>query len=269
VNRWNIDAWLKRLWLINGIALLGILLFGLGVVAVQFLSNRRGTRDVAVAALATAGGPAHAPDRIRAVRFDIPTSIRGTQTRIALIRNGADFAPPSYAPVGSSDYSASQGQEGPIVNVVFLAGDRSAGRLLLDRPAFISNVSYPGQRYAEDSLAIWITYQIALDDTNKDGKLDAGDAVDLYVSDLEGRNFRRVLPQGWRNIEYSSRHDGRTLDLTALEPPKSGVEFDEKRAVQRAFVYDVPAGRLESFAALESLTTQAARLLGAARSVRR
>jgi len=47
----------------------------------------------------------------------------------------------------------------------------------------------------DDSLQAWITYEIAFEDTDGDGGLDENDAASLYVSDLHGGSFRRVLPK--------------------------------------------------------------------------
>src|SRR2546430_9828368 len=54
-----------------------------------------------------------------------------------------------------------------------------------------------------DSLQTWITYDIAFEDTDGDGGLDEDDAASLYVSDLHGGSFRRVLPEGWSILRRS------------------------------------------------------------------
>lgn len=256
------DRWLKRIWLVNGIVLLALPVVGLAAAAFTMLGNWRGDRAVAVAATAPDEGAATA-DRVRAVRFDVPVDVRGTATRLVLVRNGASYL------AGSDDYPSSGSgksqREGPIVNVAFLPADGAAGRLLLDRPAYLSDVSWPGEPYDRaDSLQTWISYEVALEDTNGDGSLDDEDRKELYVSDLEGHALRRVLPAGWRLEDYESLGDGRTLVVTALAAPKPGEQWDERRALERAFRYDVPAGRIESFAALDSLVVEAGRLLGGA-----
>ena len=81
------------------------------------------------------------------------------------------------------------------------------------------------------------------------------------VSDLDGNNLKPVLPTGWRLKDYTSRNDRRTLVITAFASPKAGEKFDERRALERAFLYDVQSGKLEPFAALDSLVARAGRVL--------
>lgn len=257
------DRWLKRIWLVNGVALLGLLLFGLGAALFAVIGDWRGDKAIAVAAPAPDGGPREDAGRVRAVRFDVPEEMRGTKTRIVFVRNGtADLPESGSGSFERNQYSGGQ-SDGPIVNLIFLPADGSPGHLLFDRPAWVKDVSYPGKDYGHaDSLQTWITYEAALEDSNRDGQLDQEDELQLFVSDLEGRGLKPVLPAGWRFKEYESLHDSRALAITAIEAPHPGKDYDERRAAERAFLYDVPSGRLQSFAALDSLVAHAGKLLG-------
>jgi hypothetical protein len=260
------ERWLKRVWLINGIVLFALLALGLGFAAVAAVREWRGNEAVAVAAPTPRGRDGSA-DRVRAVRFDVPHAVRGTSTRIVLVRHGADYLAEKYAGLsGGSGYDM-RVRDGPVVNVIFLPAEGAPGRLLFVRPAYLTDVSYPGKEYGRaDSLQTWIAYQVVLEDSDADGKLDEDDQQELFVSDLEGRSLRRVLPAGWRLKEYESLRNGRELVVTALEAAKPGVKRDEQRALQRAFLYDVPTSRLQSLPALDSLVAEAGRLLGGAQA---
>lgn len=254
------DRWLKRIWLVNGVALLLLLLGGLVVAGVSLLGDWRGEKAVAVAA--PSEEPVEGGDRARAVRFDVPEDIRGTTTRIVLVRNGAD-----YLPAGSYDLArkVSDGGpgEGPLVNVAFLPANGAAGHLLFGQPAFLTEVAYPGVEYGRaDSLQTWITYEAVLTDSNGDGKLNGDDNHELMVTDLDGNNLRRILPARLQLKSYRTLKDHRTILVTALERPASpDGKFDEHRAPERAFVYDVAAGQLQSIAPLDSLMAQAGRVM--------
>jgi hypothetical protein len=247
----TIDRVLRWVWLINGVLLLGMLVLGVVVVAGAWVTDLV-TRDPGVA-VAPRGPPGE--ERPRAVRYELPSAIRGTESRIVLIRHGRGFG----SPASSGDRYFS-GDESPIVNVAFLDG--SGGRLLLDRPAYLAAVSWPGEgdrssRMVKDSLLQQIVYEMALEDGDGDGKLDHRDRPSLYVSDLDGRNLRRVLPAGMVLREWEPLADGSLL-VTALEAPAAAADADEMP--QRSFLVGGD-GRARPHAALDSVAAAAGRIL--------
>src|SRR2546422_2900601 len=145
------------------------------------------------------------------------------------------------------------------VNAIFLEPGGGPGHLLLDRPALIRSVNFP--RSKDDSLQAWITYEIAFEDTDGDGGLDENDAASLYVSDLHGGSFRRVLPEGWSILAHEPL-DGRRIVVLALRSAERGDRRSLEEPPERAFFYDVQTGRAEPYAALDSLTARAARIVG-------
>jgi hypothetical protein len=63
--------------------------------------------------------------------------------------------------------------------------------------AAIIHVPHPvGDGFEADGLLG--TYEIAFEDSDRSGRLDHADAAELYISDLDGGNLRRVLPAGFR-----------------------------------------------------------------------
>jgi hypothetical protein len=256
----DMDRWLKRLWMVNGVLLLGLLVLGTGALLVSWLSGAFGGKNSVVAPDTTRAGPI----KPRAVRFSAPREIWSTKTRVVIVRygkgqQGAGFGSGSDMSSGAAYlYRGDRDSDGPRVNLIFLTGTEP-GRVLLDRPAFISWLDYPTDK--SDSLQRWITYHIAFDDSNKDGRLDSDDRSELYVSDLEGSDLRRVLPPGMRLLDEDPLGDGRHLIVTALQVPNDwrGSE-DELR--ERAYLYDVPTGVTTPYVGLDSLVQRAARVLG-------
>lgn len=243
----NLDRALRAVWLTIGVLLLGVIVV-LGFVAVAGWLGTRGASEDAVRVAREAGAPAREPDRLR---MSLPDSVRGTGTRIIRVYRAPEPGRTSY---GSGSASVAQG---PTVNVVFV--DDQGARLLLDRPAYIRVIDVPGNGTAEgtvDAAQDWIAYDVALEDGNRDGRLDERDPRALYVSGLDGRNLRPVVRPPLRVSEYAPIRPGRML-VYAMEP----VAGDTARTRQRTFIYDVASGRLAPFQALDAVGEQAAAIL--------
>jgi hypothetical protein len=254
----DMDRWLKRLWMGNGVLLLVLFVLGIGALVFSLLSGVFTTKN-AVRAPTPSSGAALTP---RAVRYSLPRDIWGRKTRLVVVRYGKGQQGRSRG-LGSeggrefNSYDDDHYSDGPVVNLLFLPAT-GAGRVLLDKPAYVSSFDFP--RSKEDSLERWISYEIAFEDTNADGRLDADDRVDLYVSDLDGSSLRRVLPLGMRLLAQKGTGDGRHLVVTALQVPSDWRGSDDELP-QRAFLYDVPTGSLTPYGALDSLVQRAAGIL--------
>jgi hypothetical protein len=247
----SLDRTLKLLWLAIGALLLLFLAAGGVMILAQVIRNA-GAGDAAVRVASEAGTPREEP---RAVRYGMPAPIRGTATRIVMVANGTAY---EYGAGMSGGTAMSRRMSGAEVNVMFI--DANGTRLLLDRPAYIRDVDYPMPSHDETVERNWIAYLVALEDTNRNGQLDARDAVALYLSDLDGHDLRPVLRQSLRYQGHEALDAGRVL-VYALEPP-SGAAVDEDRMRQRAFIYDVASGQLSPYATLDSAAARAGQILG-------
>lgn len=248
----SLERAFRVVWLVVGGLLLLFLLVGGVLVAAQWIGNAGAANDAV--RVATQSRPA-AKDEARAVRYDLPLPMRGTSTRLVLVSYGKGYEP-------SGSYGIADTREGGAwVNAIFVDG--AGARPLLDRPAYIRDVDYPnpvGARMPGEAPQTWITYVMALDDSDRNGRLDARDETSVYVTDLEGRGLRRVLDPPLRFVSYQGLDGGRML-VYALEPP-AGERVDETRMRQRAFIYDVAAGRLAPYAALDSAAARAGQIVG-------
>jgi hypothetical protein len=247
----SLNRTLALLWLAIGVLLLLFLVGVLGMIVTQAIRNA-GAGSEAVR-IATEDQPMR--QEPRAIRYTPPLDVRGTQTRIVMVSYGADHEA-SFMFEGGY---ASSGPRTASVNVIFV--DANGARLLLDRPAYIRDVSYP-HRTEDDPLdppRSWISYVVALDDTNGNGELEHRDAATLYVTDLDGRDFRPVIRPPLRYHHHGVLDPARIL-VYALEPP-AGQDVEEKRMRQRAFVYEVASGRLSPYAAVDSAAARAGQIL--------
>jgi len=240
----SLDRTFRIVWLVVGGLILLALLIG-GVLALLQLFGNAGAGDDAAR---IANEARTAPRKVPAVRYDLPQPIRGTSTRIVLVEDG-----------GSSGYSGyGRGRES-FVNAVFV--DAAGARLLLDRPAWIREVRFPRPGDAPaDPAWTWISYVMALEDTDRNGILGPLDPMGLYVTDLDGRGLRPVLLPPLRYQRHQPLDGGRML-VYALEPPAGEDRADEERMRQRAYVYDVAAARLSPYTALDSATARAAEIV--------
>lgn len=248
----TLDRALRVIWLLIGAALLLLLLAG-GVMVVAQMIRNAGATDDAVRVAREAGTPREEP---RAVRYGLPQPIRGTETRIVLIGYGEGY---QRAVAGDSyGLSSRGGRVGADVNAAFL--DANGARLLVDRPAFIHDVRLAGEgELRTDSLSTWITFLMALDDADGNGRLDDRDPPALYVTDRDGRNLRAVLRPPLRYESHQALDAARML-VYALEPP-AGQRVDADEMRQRAFIYEVASGQLSPYAALDSAAARAGQIL--------
>ncbi|HEU4558553.1 MAG TPA: hypothetical protein VFS20_11920 [Longimicrobium sp.] len=239
----RLDRVLRWVWLIIGVLLLILILSSLVFVASEAIGARGGSSaaDSTSSSVDADSGKADSP-----LRYDPPEAIRGSAARIVMIRRGSGY---TYRSTASSAPSSG---EAPAVNVAFLEGD--GARLLLGQPAYIRRVAFPGSpRVAPGDTLRWIVYEMALEDSNGNGRMDESDQRSLYVSDLQGRGLRRVLPPGYELRDWAPQPGG-SLIVTGVQ-----LARDAGAMVQRAFVVDA-AGAVRPHAALDSVIGAAARI---------
>jgi hypothetical protein len=255
----------RRIWLTNGILLLLLMLGALGLAGYALLNELWGTDDDGVRPTANGAQPS-AELRPRAIRYDDPELVLNSRWMLVQVRYGTDYSEPTGSSLGLTSAAYDRGYDagGPLVNVLFLPEDGGPGRLLLNRPAYIRALKFPRERRGYPAEHIdsvpWITYDIALEDTDRSGRLDHEDAAELYISDLGGENFRRVLPAGFR-VRSTQVLPNLQLLVTALDARES-ERAPEDQLPQRAFRFNPRTGRLTPDAVLDSLASSAGRILG-------
>jgi len=154
-----------------------------------------------------------------------------------------------YASYANDYYSGNQ------INVIFLNKDYQVINTLLDRKACILGMKFQRKSNSTkeiDTSVKYIAYSIAFEDTNKDNKINHYDNGDLYISDLEGRNLKKVTENIY--VEHYKFIDHNSRILIHYKEIKDIPE--EHKEVQFA-IYDIAN---EKFTKLNSLNSELKRL---------
>ncbi len=264
------DRWLRRVWLVNGVLLLALFLWAGAYLAFAGVSSLVGNRHGDDVSLKGTGKDS-SELMLRAVRFSAPQPIHGTDTRLVEIFHGAASMSVSleeaYSGMSIGSGVGEREQNSPRINVLFLRAD-GTGRLLFQKPVIIKEVDFPRPEAADvktpdPTLARrnWIAYVVVSEDTNDNGRLDADDRPTLYVSDLAGQGLHPVLGERMWPDQQFAIGDGSQMLVYALEPQGERKEESKERMRQRALLYDAGTGKLQPYAALDSLTREAARVV--------
>lgn len=250
----------RRVWLLNGLILLpALILLLVSAAASLFPAVFDGGTPAFIAVGPQGQRENDEAARPRAVRYGTPRPIRGSAYRIVEIHHGKAEQSEGAGLSGSYGYGKDR-DVGPLVNAAFLATDGS-GRLLLDRPALITELDFPLPGFNEDSAQRFIAYEIVLEDSDGDGRLTEDDRRALYLSDLTGVGLRAVLPPALRLRGYGASADGREMIILALDSAGTSSGSHEDEWPQRAFRLDLVTGAIQPFTALDSLAGTAGRIL--------
>jgi hypothetical protein len=92
---------------------------------------------------------------------------------------------------------------GATINILFFKEDRSEVYSLLNKNAYIDQVSFPREQryrhydyapYEKEELQPYIIYKIAMKDDNGDNRINSLDNMSYYISDLSGKNLQQITP---------------------------------------------------------------------------
>lgn len=123
-----------------------------------------------------------------------------------------------------------------LVNVIFFNKmDYSDAHLLLSEKANIVLMDAPGEK---DTLQDFILYGLVTEDTNEDGRLNASDHTDLFLSDPAGNNFHRITDEKVYLVKYSINPADYEILLKVQEKP-SEERADNEPRVEKLLVYDL------------------------------
>jgi hypothetical protein len=129
------------------------------------------------------------------------------------------------------------------VNVIFLNEKYQVITSLLDKKASILKIEpqrkdYSIERNEIDKSVKYIAYLIAFTDSNKDGKLNSADNHDLYLSDFNGKNLKKVT----NNINLDS-FEFINLNSQIFIKHKNRENISEEHKKLRFAIYDIESSK--------------------------
>lgn len=248
------SRFLKILWSINGIILLGIFIF-LGVVLVINLIGRIDKKDPEKVIVGKELKEAKEKGLIlQGLKYSEPTPVSNSDGYLLTV-SLKTYENPKKNDSWSFDADRRSKMkidrdEYVLVNVIFLDKDYQPIRKLLNRKAFLS-MSYQSDYEERSSDSKFpqknITYNIAFEDTNGDGAIDEDDFSDLYISALDGDNLTQVT-KGVEVLTYDIVESKKIL----IKYQKRTNEEEEYKKIFFS-VYDIESKTLSELTSLHKM----------------
>lgn len=137
------------------------------------------------------------------------------------------------------------------VNVIFLDENYQVITSLLEKKASILQIEPQRKRYnleknMLDKTVKYIAYLIAFEDSNKDGKLNSADNHDLYLSNLNGKNLKKVTSNiNLDRFEFVNSNSQIFIKYTKRE------NIREEHKKQRFAIYDIKSSKLLNMSSID------------------
>jgi hypothetical protein len=150
---------------------------------------------------------------------DLPIQIPGTTTLVYPI---GEFSVPneraryntdnSFVVSNASDYEIT----GYLSNIKFQQVGSDSLVALTDKPIMIESATYL-KTMADKLKKYFIVYIAETSDSNQDDKIDTNDVRDIYISDVQGKNFTKLSSDiqeviDWKVVESQNRLYFRTVE---------------------------------------------------------
>jgi hypothetical protein len=175
---------------------------------------------------------------------DLPIQMQGTSFLIHPIGDFRIYEGRSRSTYGSSNtdkvsYSVSNYNRfeltGFLQNLKFQHVDSTDMRFLTEKKIVISNVSYLNTIF-EKSKKQLLVYTIVDMDTNRDQKLDNNDIKALYISTIDGKNFKKLSEDMQELIDWNLVESKSRLYFRTIEDTNQNGQFDKNDRINYHFV---------------------------------
>jgi hypothetical protein len=196
------DRFVRNIWAVNGVIFLGFFLLGffsaLVMVINEWTDDDRVDQIIVGEKLEQAKGKGLA---LQGLEYSTPFRVYRSTGYVLPVQIRTYVDPKKISDTFGYDsrHKLRVERRGNTVNVIFLDENFQVERTLLDRKAFINTFDYPtppnyGDNYPSrfDTTVHHIVYDIAFEDSDKNGAIDEEDDSDLYISDLDGANLIKV-----------------------------------------------------------------------------
>ena len=102
---------------------------------------------------------------------------------------------------GAGVYTASDGIRGNITNIRFQRLDENTFLPLTNKPFLISSIQFL-RKIFENTGKGFLLYNVFDSDSNGDEELGAGDMQSLYISGIDGKNFKKLTAEDQSISEF-------------------------------------------------------------------
>lgn len=215
----NIDRILKWVWLGCGALLLVLLLAGAAaLLGVDRWFNS--SREEAGVAIANQQETDQEEMKL-SLTYQNPAQVGKSDFYLLPVYIAYEQSRRLKAGLGSSSYEEDRNVNQPS-NIIFLDSAFGIIRTLLNKKALITNLRYPNQEYynelqmKEKEQMDYILYQIAFNDTDKNGQIDSNDDADLFVSALDGSNLNQIT-RNWNVMSFDFYDDYKSILIRYAE----------------------------------------------------
>ena len=137
------------------------------------------------------------------------------------------------------------------VNIIFLDENYQVITSLLNRKASILQIepqrkSYSLKSNEVDKTVNYIAYLIAFEDSNKDGKLNSADDHDLYMSNLSGKNLKKITNNiNLDRFEFMNSNSQIFIKYTDRK------DIREEHKKQRFAIYNIESSKLLNMSSID------------------
>lgn len=173
---------------------------------------------------------------------DLPVQMEGTSVLLFPIGEFAVQNRTAKAKYSSSEresFVVSNSNEyeitGYLSNIKFKQVGQDSLTVLTNKPVLIERVTYL-KSIADKTKKQFLVYVLEDMDSNKDGKLDSNDIKDLYISAIDGTNFKKLSVEFHEFIDWNVIESLNRLYFRTIEDINKNGAFDKEDKVHYYFV---------------------------------
>jgi hypothetical protein len=259
------SKFLKILWTINGIGILIILVI-IGIN--QLASILKNFTDDEFETGLLVGNDTNQNYKLDSLKFELqhiiydrPQKIGSTDFYLSEVTIFDKKMPQEIKDAFKEAAQMNEMMFGAAINVLFFKEDRSEVYPLLDRNAYIDDISFPGkQRYryyndeSEDEKKIqpYIIYKIALNDNNGDNRINSEDNMSYYISNLYGKNFEKITPDTLKIDHFWFTNDYKEIYFEAFKDVEISEDLPYLLKERDLYYYNISQKKFAKFDQIET-----------------
>lgn len=137
----------------------------------------------------------------------------------------------SFTVSNSNDYEIT----GYLQNIKFQEIGKDTITALTDKPILIETATYL-KTIADKTKKHFMVYTLADSDTNNDGKIDSNDIKSLYMSNLNGSDFRKLSQEFQELIDWNIIEAQNRLYFRTIEDINKNGDFDKEDKVHYSYL---------------------------------